>query len=105
MNKFLAIALVFSCCLFSGSALCIEDMPEPGMAPDYEPEDVGAVSSDIVAEEDLIKDTVPVNAPEIEENNDLVNDAAEENNDYNEFEGRIDSIQADEKAITGNDME
>lgn len=98
MREFLSVVLVICLCMLTGSVLYSEDiteeLPEDGMYPDYTPENV------TVPEERLIEDTVPVNEPEIEEKDRLENDESDEDRDYNAFEGEINEIQADQKAIT-----
>lgn len=94
MKKFLITILIVCLCMFFGSVLYSDDLPEDGMDPNYAPEDVK------VPDENLNENTIPVNEPEIEEKDNLENDESRENSDYNTFEERIGEIQSDQKATT-----
>lgn len=91
MKKFLGAVLIICLCMFFGSALYSDDLPDEGMDPGYEPENV------TVPDERLNENTVPVDEPEIEEKNDLENDEDREDSNYNAFEGEINEIKADQK--------
>lgn len=97
LKMFLGTVLIICLCLFIGPALYSEDLPEEGMNPGYEPENV------TVPDEKLIENTVPVDEPEINEDATLKDDESKEDSNANTFEDKVNDIQSDQKATTEDD--
>jgi hypothetical protein len=93
MRKYLFVVFVIFLCMYAVPSLYSEDLPEPGMAPDYEPEDVQ------VPDEEIGESTAPVNESEIEEKDELENDEEREEKDYNTFENETGEIESGEKSL------
>jgi len=94
VKKIFSVCFIICFTMIISLAICEEELPEDSMSPDYTPDNVK------VPEESLEESIPPVNESEMNEEAELKNDEERENRDYNTFEGEINEIQNDEKALT-----